>query len=305
MVLRRIWIVTVLLACFGLAACSTDSGGGMDKKVSIGTHSLHIRCIGRGSPTVVIDTGVGDTLERWQAFQSRAAEVTHVCTYDRAGYGSSDPGPLPRHSQRVADELQLLLKKTGVKGPYVLVGHSLGGLNVQVFASRYPNLVAGLILLDPAPLPFITGQVFPELHRMLEQQAAELQSQAKAAREAMDTEAQSRANYLEAVASENAELITESASQVTAIESFGDIPLVVIGSGSPNPAFGADAEAFQQFWIEQNRKLAAKSTNGTFVLAQESSHYLHEDAPDVVLDAIRGMIYRGRKNDVNRSTPLG
>jgi pimeloyl-ACP methyl ester carboxylesterase len=69
----------------------------------------------------------------------------------------------------------------------------------------------------------------------------------------------------------------------------------VIGSGKPNPAFGADAEAFQQFWIEESQTLADKSTNGTFILAPESSHYLHEDAPDVVLDAIREMVKRVRE----------
>jgi len=130
---------------------------------------------------------------------------------------------------------------------------------------------------------------------MFEQQAAEYQQVAEAARQSTDAEAQAQADYLEAVASEHAALITESASQVAAIESFGDIPLVVIGSGKPNPAFGADAEAFQQFWIEQNRELATKSTNGTFVLAQESSHYLHENVPDMVLDAIRQMVERVRE----------
>ena len=229
-------------------------------------------------------------MTRWNAgrtFQTQVAEITRVCTYDRAGYGSSEPGPLPRTSQRAAEELQQLLKKAHVEGPYVLVGHSLGGLNMQVFADRYPDLVAGLILLDPAPLPFISGQAFPDLYRMLEQQTAELQSTVEAMRQSKDTEAQAKVNYLEAVASENAELISESASQVAAIESFGDIPLIVIGSGKPNPAFGAEAKAFQQFWIEQNLKLAIKSTNGKFGLVPESSHYLHEDAPEVVLDAIR------------------
>ena len=70
----------------------------MDQLIRVGTHSLHIRCLGQGSPTVVIDTGVGDTLERWGDFQPQVAQFTHVCTYDRAGYGSSESGPLPRHS---------------------------------------------------------------------------------------------------------------------------------------------------------------------------------------------------------------
>jgi len=284
-------IVAILLILLGLSACSPgDDGGEMDKRVSVGTHSLHIRCTGKGSPTVVIDTGVGDTSERWTSIQAQMAQVTCTCTYDRAGYGASEPGPLPRHSQRAAEELKQLLRNAGVRGPYVLVGHSLGGLNAQVFADRYPELVAGLILLDPAPLAFITGQAFPDLYRIFEQQAAEFQQAAETARQATDAEAQAKANYLEAVASEHAALIADSAAQVAAIESFGDIALVVIGSGVPNPAFGEEAAAFQQFWIEQNRALADKSTNGTFVLAPESSHYLHEDAPALVIDVIRQVV---------------
>jgi len=101
-------------------------------------------------------------------------------------------------------------------------------------------------------------------------------------------------HYLEAIASEPAPTINESASQVATIESFGDLPLTVIDSGLPNPAFGKDAERFQQFWIEQSRELAAKSTSGRFVLAHESSHYIQEDAPDLVLDIIREMLQKVR-----------
>jgi len=121
----------ILLAFLGLTACSQSQEIEMDKLVNIGTHSLHIRCTGKGTPVVVIDTGVGDTSERWTPMQAQIAQITRVCTYDRAGYGASEPGPLPRHSQRLADELQHLLENAGIKGPYVLVGHSLGGLTMQ------------------------------------------------------------------------------------------------------------------------------------------------------------------------------
>ena len=287
---KRYLPVLVCLLVLGLTACGPSQATEMDKLVDIGTHSLHIRCTGKGTPVVVIDTGIGDTSERWTPMQEQIAQITRVCTYDRAGYGASETGPLPRHVQRLADELQHLLEDAGIRGPYVLVGHSLGGLTMQVFADRYPDLVAGLILLDPPPVPFITGQAFPELYQMFEGQAAELQNMADAARHSTDAEAQAKLSYLEAIASEHAALIAESAGQVTAIESFGDLSLIVIGSSIPNPAFGAEAESYQQFWIEQNRELAAKSTNGRFVLAQESTHHIQDDAPDVVLDAIREMV---------------
>ncbi len=286
-------IAAVLLILLGLSACTPGRGGEMDEMVSVGAHSLHIRCAGEGSPVVVIDTGVGDTSERWASIQAEMAQVTRTCTYDRAGYGASEPGPLPRHSERAAEELRQLLENAGVEGPYVLVGHSLGGLNAQVFADRYPGLVGGLILLDPAPLAFITGQAFPELYRMFEQEAAGLQQAAEAARQSTDAEAQAQADYLEAIASEHA-AIAESAAQVAAIASFGDLPLVVIGSGVPNPAFGEEAAAFQQFWIEQNQALATKSTNGMFVLVEESGHHLEHDAPDAVVRAIGEMVAQVR-----------
>ena len=122
-----------------------------ERLVDLGTHSLHIRCVGRGAPAVVIDTGHGDEAYTWYAIQDQLAEETRVCTYDRAGYGRSEPGPMPRHSRQAA-ELKLLLENAGIEGPYLLVGHSLGGLNAQVFAGDYPDLVAGLVLVDPPPM---------------------------------------------------------------------------------------------------------------------------------------------------------
>jgi hypothetical protein len=85
-------------------------------------------------------------------------------------------------------------------------------------------------------------------------------------------------------------LFGKGGAQVAQIDSFSDIPLVVISAGKPNPAFGDAADVFQQFWIEQNRALALKSSRGNFVLARESGHYLHEEAPDLVFSAIRQMV---------------
>jgi hypothetical protein len=139
-------------------------------------------------------------------------------------------------------------------------------------------------------MPFITGQAFPELYQMLANQTAEFQNMAEATRNSPDPEAQAKVNYLEAVASEHAALIAENATQVAAIASFENLPMIIIGSSLPNPDFGLQAEDFQQFWIEQNRTLAQKSTNGRFILAQDSSHYIHEDVPDIVINAIHELV---------------
>src|SRR5205085_2638449 len=113
-----------------------------------GCDHLHINCIGTGSPTVVIDAGTGDSTGAWSSWvQPVGAGSTRVCTYDRAGMGYSEPGPLPRTAERFAEELHTLLSRADVPGSYVLVGHSLGGLPVRVFASTYAADVAGMVLI--------------------------------------------------------------------------------------------------------------------------------------------------------------
>jgi pimeloyl-ACP methyl ester carboxylesterase len=279
----------------GMAACSRSASHDLDEMVDIGSHSLHIHCMGRersdGSPTVIIDVGFADshTNPKWHAIQKRMAKDIRVCAYDRAGYGLSEPGPFPRSSQQIANELSMLLHSAGVEPPYVLVGHSLGGLNMQAFISQYPGLVVGVVLLDPPPLPFLTGERFPELYQLAQKETEALFVAAEQARRSPDPEERAMANYYRTLASEHG-MMTVSAEQVLAIESYGDMPLVVLASGKPNTTFGQFAKAFQQFWIEQNQALAAKSTRGTCVLAAESGHHLYADVPDVVLDAIRQVI---------------
>ena len=280
----------------GLVACSqSTSSDVVDEMVNIGSHSLHLYCMGEGSPSVVIDVGFGESYTNWHTIQEQMAHDTRVCAYERAGYGSSQPGPMPRTSQQVVDELKLLLDEAGIPGPYVLVGHSLGGLNMQVFTSQHPDLVAGAVLLDPPPLGFISGERFPELYHMAEQETAGLLAAAEQARGATDPEEKARASFYQTLASEHAMMMADSAQQVIAIESFGEVPLVVLASGKPNLAFGDSAEAFQQFWIEENQSLATKSANGACILAEESGHNLYSDVPDLVLDAIRQIVQEAQE----------
>lgn len=267
----------------------------MDRRVDIGTHALHIHCVGKGNPTVVIDTGITETYESWEPVMELIAQDMRVCAYDRAGYGQSEPGPMPRDCNRAADELSLLLHNAGVEGPFLLVGHSLGGLNMQVFASRYPDHVIGAVLLDPPPLQWIMGEGFPDLREMFSQQTDKFLADAHAARQSSDPEENARASFYEAVASENEEMLGRSAEQLAAIDSFGDLPLVVIAATEPNPGFGESAQAFQQFWIEQSQELAAKSANGSFISAQGSRHHIHLDAPQLVIDTIQEMVEISRE----------
>ena len=129
--------------------------------VDVGGYRLHINCMGTGTPTVVIDAGWGDWSLSWGWVQREVAKTTQVCTYDRAGMGYSEAGPLPRNAEQFAKELHILLARANIAGPYVLAGHSLGGLPVRVFAHDYPTEVAGVVLIDSMS----PGQMDATAHR--------------------------------------------------------------------------------------------------------------------------------------------
>ena len=116
--------------------------------VDVGGHSLHIKCVGQGSPTVLLDGGLGEWSAQWVRVQQEVSGTTRVCAYDRAGMGWSEMGPEPRDAKQISDELHALLEGADIDGPYVLVGHSFGGLYMQTYAARYPDEVAGVVLVD-------------------------------------------------------------------------------------------------------------------------------------------------------------
>ena len=118
--------------------------------VSLGTHRLHLLCSGTGTPAVVFDAALGGSSLSWTYVQPAVAEFTTACAYDRAGFGWSDAGPMPRTAGRIAAELHTLLTAANVQPPYVLVGHSFGGLSIRAYATSHPEDVAGLVLVDPA-----------------------------------------------------------------------------------------------------------------------------------------------------------
>src|SRR5215210_5893394 len=125
--------------------------------VDVGGYSLHINCTGEGSPIVVIESGWGDSSAGWAWVQPEVAKTTRVCTYDRAGMGWSESSPEPRMAREYAKELHTLLAKANEPGPYVLVGHSMGGFTILVYAHDYPADVLGLVLVDSQDLPASDG----------------------------------------------------------------------------------------------------------------------------------------------------
>lgn len=144
----------VLLVASGIAYQRVAGGLNLSgypmpgRLIDVGSHKLHLHCSGSGSPTVVLESGAGSGMLAWRSVQPAVAERTRVCSYDRAGYGWSDLSLESRTIHRVAEELRMLLEKSGEESPFILASHSLGGVYAQFFATSYSDLVAGLILVD-------------------------------------------------------------------------------------------------------------------------------------------------------------
>jgi pimeloyl-ACP methyl ester carboxylesterase len=136
------------LQCTASAAPGDEIYTRVGRLVAAQGTRLNFYCMGRGSPTVVFDSGWGDWAPVWTIVQPEVAKWTRACSYDRAGAGFSDPGPVPRTSVRIAAELRSALHNAGIPGPYILVGNAFGGDNVRTFAARYPEEVAALVLVE-------------------------------------------------------------------------------------------------------------------------------------------------------------
>src|SRR5215469_8259773 len=153
-ILRGLVILVLLLASAGFLYQNISEA--RDRRfnrmpgqlIDVNGRKMHIDCAGQGSPTVILDSGLGDTYLSWQKVQPEIAKFVEVCAYDRAGIGYSDPSPQPRTSRVIASELRELLQAAHVPPHYILVGHSMGGFDVRVYAGMHPNDVAGMVLVD-------------------------------------------------------------------------------------------------------------------------------------------------------------
>src|SRR5215216_2168598 len=151
-----VWLVGGLLALAVIGAIYQVIATQIDQRtylppgemVNVNGRLMHINCMGEGSPTVILEAANFGMSAHWVRVQQQLAKSTRVCAYDRAGMGWSEPGPEPRDARQISSELHTLLKNADTEGPYVLVGHSYGGLYARMYAARYPNEVAGVVLVD-------------------------------------------------------------------------------------------------------------------------------------------------------------
>jgi pimeloyl-ACP methyl ester carboxylesterase len=250
----------------------------------IGGRRLFLRCTGHGSPTVVFEGGL---THDWFELQNQVARFTRVCSYDHPNgpWSRSDPAPTPRTARDFVADLHALLRIAGVPGPYVLAGHSNGGLFSLLYASTHPRQVAGLVLIDavhPATikrrLAMLKPLVSPEEWQALRQEMIAVQPRL--------------------IDPEQVDMWTSERQTRVALRRspLRPMPLVVLAHGRPDPDVPFPEEE-ERLWQQLQRELAQLVPGGRLVIATESGHDIHHDQPELVLDAIRDVVRAVRAGD--------
>ncbi len=277
------------------------------QRVDVGGLKMHINCTGQGTPTVILESGLGDAYVSWRKVQPQIAKFARVCSYDRAGLGFSDSSSRPRTSKVIAEELHALLGAANIAPPYILVGHSMGGFNVRLFASLYRNEVAGMVLVD-ASHPDQENRFPPELKNLAGSwmRAAEFLEYTMPLGvprllDLCDPDPVPRTaecnfhSERESVAELKA--FPESAAETAATGTLGDLPLAVLSHDPDKPSADLPADLAKptnEAWEKMQEELAYLSTRGTQAVAKGSANYIQIDRPDVVIEAVRSVVEQAR-----------
>lgn len=234
--------------------------------LDVGGRKLYMECRGSGSPVVILEAGLGVHSGTWYKVFPEIAKFTRVCLFDRFGLGGSEAGPLPRTSQKMVAELHELLMVAQVPPPYILVGHSFGGLNTRLFASTYPEEISGLVFVDA---------VHPDLDTRIELLLSQVQ--VKERRELLE-------QNTEGITFED---ILTSEEQVRAAAPLPPVPVIVIRHGLPfEGGPGWPRDEVETLWEELQNDLATLSPDSKVIVAENSRYRVQEDRADVVIAAI-------------------
>lgn len=285
--------------------------------IDVGGHQLHLHGSGDGQPTVVLEAGGASWSFYWRLVQPEVARFARVCSYDRAGYGWSEPGPKPRAAHQIITELHALLANAGETGPFVLVGHSLGGVIVRQYARRYPQEVVGMVLVDsahenqleriPRARESIRGMfsLFPVLSFLARLGVVRLLGSLLLARFPSVRTPEDKAIFLALSAvptyfgtshAENLAFMSffEAAGQEQPPTLPGDMPLIVIQADHPQTAPRGISqerwEAITEAWKGIQLDLVSLSSNGRLIVAEGSGHNIMAEQPDTVVKAIRQVV---------------
>jgi pimeloyl-ACP methyl ester carboxylesterase len=283
--------------------------------VDIGGRKLHLNCAGSGTPAVIIENGSSAFSIDWALMQPEVAKFTQVCTYDRAGHAWSEAGPARGSAEQTVDDLHLLLRKAGIRPPYVLVGASLGGIYTRAYQRRYPEEVLGLVLDDPtsdeglghringtdklihemsAPdmreafRPLLRDGWHPKPPTEVEEPYDRLPKDLQVARLWAARKLAAAADiYQELVTAESwrQEFIALRSERLRHKHALGSLPLIVLGRKQ------RDMETRQRHLAE----LKGLSSTGKLVIAEESGHEIHLYQPKLVVKAIQEVVATARR----------
>jgi pimeloyl-ACP methyl ester carboxylesterase len=280
---------------------------------NVGGYKMHIYCMGQGSPTIVLDAGLGNDSLVWGKVQPELAKTTRVCAYDRAGFGWSDFEPAPQDANKIADQLHGLLNAAGITGPIVLMGHSIAGIYIRDYAAKYPENLAGLILVDGSTplqddrepfksmkasfhdsvprslikLPFVVGVL--RLKGMCNSPSEGFEARSSR----MLSEESCRASQLDAIWLE-ADSVHKSGEETVHSGPFGDLPILIFSQdpGMPLPPVVPEklAKELPPVWNGMQEDLKKLSTRSRRIIAKGSSHYVQVDRADLVNDEVTEFI---------------
>lgn len=287
------------------------------KMIDVGGYKMHINCSGEGTPTVILEAGLGGSSIDWSLVQPNIAKFATVCSYDRAGMGWSEKSPNLRTSRQMVEELHSLLVKANIPAPYILVGHSFGGIIMRQYANQYPDEVFGIVLVDsshelqnkkfpPRPeltfyekinvhlVPFLAPLGYPRIAKDvsktdLQHFPADIQDVYLAK---ISTTKSFLTSYYEA------KNLDKSFSQLeNENASLGNKPLIVITAGksliekSEEPElehFSPELrEQFDKVWNYLQKDLVTKSQHGKQIIAEKSDHMIPWFQPEIIVEAVR------------------
>lgn len=251
-------------------------------KVDVGGYNLYIDCKGTGSTTVILEAGLDGDVVTWKDVYPEVAKFTRVCRYDRAGLAHSDYGPTPRNAELTAQDLHTLLTKANIAPPYILVGHSFGGLLIRRYAFDFPDEVSGLIFVDS-----LQEDWWDEALALLPSDSSSDTTRLASFRDYLTKGWRDPSSNFEAMD------IPAVVDQLRETGHLGDMPITVLTAGNftvLNPGLPSDLEtALANLFVEEQARLAALSTNGTQTIVTDTGHNMPRENPSVVVDAIRNM----------------
>jgi pimeloyl-ACP methyl ester carboxylesterase len=250
---------------------STDLPRGHTSHTKHGKRSLVVA--GTGTPTVVFEAGLGKGKEVWGSVFNEVAAQTRAVAYDRAGYGDSEPAKSAREPMQLVRELRAMLAEEGIAPPYVLVGHSLGGTIMKLFARAYPHEIAGVVLVDARHSDFARRCKQVGMPRFLYEPPAALFLLARAAMRG------------ELAAS------TMSAGQARKVGPFPSVPLVVL---TQNKSVARWPKSLGRLWVASQRNMVRMSKISRMEVCDDAGHNLHKDRPDAVVKAVLNVVRAAR-----------